>query len=47
MEYKHLTEIPKDIRQAYIREKAERIVHNKLLEQINYIKLLKGVKQNV
>lgn len=45
MEYKHLTEIPEEIRQAYIREKAEQIVQNKLNNKINYIGLLRGVNR--
>ena len=43
MEYKHLTEIPESIRQPYIRQTAIAKIQKKLLKEINYIKLLKGV----
>jgi hypothetical protein len=41
MEYKHLSEIPKEIRQPYIRETAIDRIQKKLLNKTNYIKLLK------
>lgn len=41
MEYKHLTEVPEEIRQAYIRERAERKVMNKINNKLKIIKELK------
>lgn len=43
MEYKHLSEIPQEIRQHYIRETAEDRIQEKLRNKINYIKNLRGV----
>jgi hypothetical protein len=41
MEYKHLSEIPENIRQPYIRQTDIDKIQKKLLNKINYIKLLK------
>jgi cation transport regulator ChaB len=43
MEYKHLIDIPQEIRQPYIRETARQIVKDKLENKIDYIKLLRSV----
>lgn len=43
MKYKHLSEIPENIRKPYIRETAINRMQKKLANKINYIKLLRGV----
>jgi hypothetical protein len=41
MEYKHLTEIPEEIRQPYIRKTAKQIVKDKLENKLKIIKELR------